>query len=30
MNRREDIYVEVVEEYTLDDANTFSLMKHKH
>jgi len=30
MKEHEDIYVEVVERYMLDGANTFTLMKHKH
>ena len=30
MNEIEDIYVEVAEKYAFDDANTFTLMKHKH
>jgi len=30
MYELEDIYVEVVKKYTLDGANTFTLMKHKH
>jgi len=30
MYELQDIYVEVVEKYTLDSSNTFSLMKHKH
>jgi len=30
MNELEDIYVKVVEKYSLDGANTFTLMKHKH
>jgi len=30
MKEYEDIYVAVVEKYTLDGANIFTLMKHKH
>jgi len=30
MNERKDTYVEVVEKYTRDGANSFTLMKHKH
>jgi len=30
MKEYEDIYVMVVEEYALDGANTFTLIKHKH
>jgi len=30
MNEHEDTYVEVVEKYTLDGANRFTLMNHKH
>jgi len=30
MNGLEDTYVEVLEKYTLDGIDTFSLMKHKH
>jgi len=30
MKEYEVIYVGVVEEYTLDSANTITLMKHKH
>ena len=30
MNEHNDTYVEVVEKYTLDVANTLTLMKHKH
>jgi len=30
MNKHEDILVAVVEKHTLDGANTFTLMKHKH
>jgi len=29
MDELEDTYVEVVETYTLDGANAFTLMKHK-
>jgi len=30
MKVHEDIFVEVIEKYTLDGANTFTLMKQKH
>jgi len=30
MKEHEDIYVAVVETHTLDGANVFTLMKHKH
>ena len=30
MKEHEDIYVAVVEKYTLDGATTYILMKHKH
>jgi len=30
MYEPEDVYAEVVEKYTLDGANTFTLVKHKH
>jgi len=30
MKEHEDIYVAVLEEYTLDGANAFTLMKHMH
>jgi len=30
MNELKHAYMEVVEKYTLDGANTFALMKHKH
>jgi len=30
MKEHEDIYVALVEKYTLDGAHAFTLMKHKH
>jgi len=30
MKEHEDTYVAVVEKYTLDGINTFTLMKHMH
>jgi len=30
MNEHENTCVEVAEKYTLDGANAFTLMKHKH
>jgi len=30
MKEHEDILMAVVDNYTLDGANTFTLMKHKH